>query len=394
MVDCDAFFVSCEKTRYPDLNGKAVYVLSNNDGCVIARSKEAKKLGIKMGEPFFLAQKEYPQVVFISSDIDFYEKISKDVMNVLSKYTNVMEKYSIDEAFVDLTGLRGFYHKSYEKIAEMIREDVYRELQIPVSIGISETKTLAKLACEKAKLKDSGVYSIKAKNILKEVENVDIAEIWGIGKNTASFLNKLGIYKVYEFLSLSDCFLRKYFNKRIIEIKEELKGNIIYKVTNLMKIPKSIQKTCSFSQFTCDINYIKNCLNFHIHRACRKLRELNMLTCIVTLVLKTKDYSLIKKKYYLESETDWEFHISNKIIQLLNETYDKNILYRSCGVILSGLKSNTSRQLSLFTLKEDIDKIERLENSLDALNLKFGKYILKPGFMYTNIQNKNFLRIK
>lgn len=385
--------MSCEQARRPKLKGKAVCVLSNNDGCIIARSKEAKKLGIKMGEPLFLAQKEQPDVIYISSDIDFYEEMSRRVMQKIENYTKMVEKYSIDEAFVDLSGLRGLYHKSYEKIAKMIKDDIYNELKIPVSIGISATKTLAKFACEKAKLKNSGIYYIKPKNITKELENVNVDEIWGIGKNTCSLLNKLGIYKVCEFVSLTDSFLRKYFNKRSIEMKEELMGNVIYEVTNVIQTPKSIQKTCSFSQFTNDINYIKNCLNFHIHRACRKLRELNMLSQIVTIVLKTKDYTLYKKKYYLNNETDWEFHISNIIIKLFDEIYRPDVLYRSCGVILSGLKLNNSRQLSLFALSDDIDKIKRIESCIDSLNVKHGKYTLRPGFLFTNIQSKKFLQV-
>lgn len=346
-----------------------------------------------MGEALFIAQKEQPDVIYISSDIDFYEEMSKRVMQKIESYTKIVEKYSIDEAFVDLSGLRGLYHKSYEKIAKMIREDIYNELKIPVSVGISATKTLAKFACEKAKLKNSGIYCIKPKNITKELENVDIGEIWGIGKNTCSLLNKFGVYKVCEFVNLTDSFLRKYFNKRSLEMKEELKGNVIYEVKNVFKTPKSIQKTCSFAEFTSDKNYIKNCLNFHIHRACRKLRELNMLGQIVTVVLKGKDYSLFKRKYYLNTETDWEFHISNIAIKLLDEIYTPDILYRSCGVVLSGLKLNTSRQLSLFTLKQDDDKIKRLENCIDALNVKHGKYTLRPGFLFTNIQSKKFLQV-
>ncbi len=360
---------------------------------MIARSKEAKKLGIKMGEPLFIAQKEQPEAIYISSDIDFYEEMSKQVMQKIENYTHMVEKYSIDEAFVDLSGLRGIYHKSYEKIAKMIKNDIYNELKIPVSIGISSTKTLAKFACEKAKLQDCGIYSIKPQNITKELENVYIDEIWGIGKNTCSLLNKFGIYKVCEFVNLTDTFLKKYFTKRSIEIKEELKGNVVYKVTNVFSFPKSIQKTCSFSTFTNDKNYIKNCLNFHIHRACKKLRELNMNCQIVKIVLKTKDYNLITKKYYLETETNWEFHISNSILKLFDEIYDKDVLYRNCGVVLSGLKTNNSCQLSLFTPINDLEKIKRLENCIDNLNTKHGKYTIRPGFVFTDIQNKNFLQV-
>ena len=118
-----------------------------------------------------------------------------------------------------------------------------------------------------------------------------------------------------------------------------------------------------------------------------------MLGQIVTVVLKGKDYSLFKRKYYLNTETDWEFHISNIAMKLLDEIYTPDILYRSCGVVLSGLKLNTSRQLSLFTLKQDDDKIKRLEICIDALNVKHGKYTLRPGFLFTNIQSKKFLQV-
>ena len=178
LVDCNNFFVSCEQLMNPALKNKAVCVLSNNDGCIIARSKEAKEMGIPMGYPLFKAKREFKNVIYISRNFSLYHDISKRVITKLMSYTPDIEQYSIDEAFLDLTGLKKLYRCSYEEIIYKIKTEIEEEIGVPVSIGLAPSKTLAKLACEKAK-KDktlNGLCRIKIKDIDEILKKTYIEE--------------------------------------------------------------------------------------------------------------------------------------------------------------------------------------------------------------------------
>ena len=196
LVDCNNFFASCEQLMNPNLLNKPLCVLSNNDGCVVARSKEAKALGISMGMPYFMAKKQFPQAIYTSGHMHLYQEISHRVMAKLSSYTPMVEAYSIDEAFLELSGLKKLYRMSYNGIIEMIQEEIMNEVGIPVSIGLASTKTLAKLACEKGKT-NTGLYRIGRWNLDDELKRTAIEEIWGVGRNTAALFHKYGIYKAF-----------------------------------------------------------------------------------------------------------------------------------------------------------------------------------------------------
>ena len=164
LVDCDSFFVSCEQSVNPDLKGKPVCVMSGRGQCVISRSKEAKKLGIRMGMPYFQIEGQMKKAVFINANHELYCQISEKVMDVLKSFSPKVEIYSIDEAFVELTGLERLYKKNYLEIAQMIRQEVLDKVDIPVSIGVSSSKSLAKLASDKAKKADEGVFLVDRKS--------------------------------------------------------------------------------------------------------------------------------------------------------------------------------------------------------------------------------------
>src|ERR1035437_4986999 len=244
LVDCDSFFVSCEQLMNPILRNKPVVVMSNNDGCVIARSKEAKTVGVKMGMPVFQAKKLFPNVHYISGNLTLYGEISKRVMLTLKDFSPVVEIYSIDEAFLDFAGLEKLYKKSYFEIALDIRNEIADKVGVPVSIGISPTKVLSKLASERAK-KQSGVYEIKIEDISNELKTTELIDIWGIGRNTAELLNKHRIYNAYQLTIQENNWIDKILGKKGLEIKQELVGNSIYPVLDNETLPKSIQKTSS-----------------------------------------------------------------------------------------------------------------------------------------------------
>lgn len=380
LVDCDSFFVSCEQKKNPELKGKAVCVLSNNDGCVVSRSKEAKKMGIKMGEPYFMAKKDYPKAIYVSGDHEYYQEVSKSIMKIIKDFSPYAQIYSIDEAFVDLTGLTRLYKKNYYQLTKYLKELILEQTDIPVSIGVSSTKTLAKLASDKAKSTPNGIYIIgkcKIKNVLK---NTKIEEIWGIGRRLTKNLKRYGILTAEELVSKGDKWLDSKIGIHGIEMRHELIGEMVSPVTNTERIPKSIQNTRSFGIFTSDFNYIKNELNKHIHTSCRKLRKYETKCNQIGVMLKTKDFRVAYIKQDLLSPTDFELEISNIAIKLLEQIYTPNILYRSTGIVLEKIGEQGSEQLSLYNDFELESKKSNLTKCFDKLESKFGKNIIQIGF--------------
>lgn len=383
LVDCDSFFVSCEQSIDKSLQGKPVCVLSNNNACVLARSKEAKELGITMGMPYFMAKKQFPEGIYVTGNMQTYVGFSKKVMSILRDFSPTVEVYSIDEAFVELSGLKKMYKKNYFQIAKMIRERIKDELDINVSIGVSKSKVLAKLACEMAKpgkssLKSSGVFLIGKNKIPKILKSTKVQEIWGIGKKTTLLFNRWGVLSCDELVKKPDDWLQSRVGKRGLELKHELLGECMDKVKSTRKLPKSIQNTRTFAKTTNDINYIKNALNIHIHTSCSKLRHLKGRCKTVSIMLKTKDFCVYGDRQNLDA-TNFELDISRSIFQLLDKIYDKNLVYRSCGVTLENIDYSEESQLSLFAGCKG-KNYEKLAAAIDNLEKKFGKNTVRTGF--------------
>ena len=385
LVDCDSFFVSCEQSVNPELKGKPVCVMSGRGQCVISRSKEAKKLGIRMGMPYFQIEGKMKKAVYINANHDLYTEISKKVMSILKEFSPLVEVYSIDEAFVDLTGLERLYKKNYLDIAKMLREEVRVKADIPVSIGLSSSKSLAKLASDKAKKLDEGVFLIGSRKIMPVLQKTSIDEIWGIGKNLSSLLRKNGILTAYELVQQDDLWLDKQIGIRGLEMKHELLGEMVSPVSNEEKLPKSIQKTSALAKFTSDKNYLKNSLNYHIHRACVKLRNINAKCHGISIFLRTKDFKVYSEKKLLNTATDFELEISSVVFELLEKMYNPNILYRSTGVILDSFVFNNEAQMSLFANSDLDEKKSKLAKCFDNLEERFGKDIIQTGFIKKDV---------
>lgn len=380
LVDCDSFFVSCEQKRNPELKNKAVCVLSNNEGCVISRSKEAKKMGVRMGEPYFMAKKEHPKAIYITADHEYYSLVSHLVMSILKDFSPYVQVYSVDEAFVDLTGLTKLYKKNYKKLAIYLREKILKEADIPVSIGVSSTKTLAKLASDKSKNIPEGVFLIGKRKIQNVLSSTKIEEIWGIGRRLTKRLKSHGILTAKELVQKSDKWLDSKIGIQGIEMRHELLGEMVSSVSNEQKLPKSIQNTRAFGIFTSDFNFIKNELNRHIHTSCRKLRQYETKCMQIGVMLRTKDFKVYYTKKDLLYPLDFELEISNIAIKLLEDIYNPEILYRSTGVVLERIGEQGTEQLSLYTDQEKNIKKEKLVKCFDKLESKFGKNIIQTGF--------------
>ena len=377
LVDGNNFFASCEQIFDPKLKGKPLCILSNNDGCVIARSNEAKKIGIKMGMPYFMAKKEFPDAIYKSSNFTLYHDISQRMMQLLSKYSDLLDVYSIDEAFLDITGMDKVFKATYSEIIQSIKKDIETHIGIGVSIGLAPSVILAKAANHKAK-KLSGLYTIEEENIEKELKGLAIEEIWGIGKNIARKLKAYGIFYAEDILKKDDCFYKTLLGKKGLELKYELSGLNVIPITGIAEKPKSIQRTRAFPNFSSDKEYIKTEVMIHLHNVCKKLRANNQKTDTISVMLRTKDFKVLYFGDTILRPTNSELKLTEKVTQLFENIYKEGIIYRSAGVWASNLTDAEKQQLSLFESKEE-DKEEKLLSVIDKIEYKFGKGYLSIG---------------
>ena len=376
LADCDYFFVSAERAFNPRLDGRAVAVLSNNDGCVISRSREAKALGLKMGEPYFMAKKRLPQVVYVRANHDLYRSISAKVMAKFKSFTPDVEVCSVDEAYLDLTGTKLLYRQNYIKTAQMIRQAVWDELHIPVSIGLSTTKTLAKLASDKAK-NTGGVFAIGSAERNKILAQTLIADVSGVGRKLLLKMREECIFTALDFVMRPDYWVKARFGTHGADLKAELSGIPLFKVEPDDKAPLSIQQTSALREFSSDIAVLKTDLCRHIHTACRKARSEGAKAAAIEVMLRTKDFTVVTARAKLDFASNQETEITPPALRLLTQLFTPAVVWRSTGITLTGLVYGEREQLDLFQPAKKSD--DRLGSILDKLEEKFGKNIVHLG---------------
>ena len=373
LADCDCFFVSAERAFNPRLDGRAVAVLSNNDGCVISRSREAKALGLKMGEPYFMAKKRLPQVLYVRANHDLYRSISAKVMAKFKSFTPDVEVCSVDEAYLDLTGTKLLYRQNYIKTAQMIRQAVWDELHIPVSIGLSTTKTLAKLASDKAK-NAGGVFAIGSAERNKILTQTLIADVSGVGRKLLLKMREECIFTALDFVMRPDYWVKARFGTHGADLKAELSGIPLFKVEPDDKAPLSIQQTSALREFSSDIAVLKTDLCRHIHTACRKARSEGAKAAAIEVMLRTKDFKVVTARAKLDFASNQETEITPPALRLLTQLFTPAVVWRSTGITLTGLVYGEREQLDLFQPAKKSD--DRLGSILDELEEKFGKNIV------------------
>ena len=388
LVDCDSFFVSCERKLNPELNGLPVSVVSGERGCVIARSREAKQLGVPMGIPLFQAVEKYPECIYIPANHYAYTKISKTVMAILKDFSPNVQVYSIDEAFVDFTGLTKLYKNNYYKLGMELQKRVWEEVNIPVTIGISTSKTLSKLASDKAKNTKTRVALAGKQTRIELLKRTEIDEVWGIGRRLGEKLRGYGIKTAYEYTQRDDAWIKKRFGKNGLATKAELLGTMISPISDEIELPKSISDTKSFLEFTSDLQFLRNELSIHIHSCCKRLRNIDCKCGTIGVILKTKEFRTYYEKAELDTPLDFEFDISKIAFEVLDKMYNSSILYRSVGIVFENFNRNSNEQLSLFEYNPKKEKNEKLGKSLDKLEQKFGRNIVRTGFVNKEVPFK------
>lgn len=387
LVDCNNFYVSCERAFNPALDGKPVGVLSNNDGCLIARSNELKQLGVKMGTPLFQLEetlKEH-QITIFSSNYTLYGDMSARVMATLNRFVEEVEVYSIDEAFLNLTGYESVY-PDLVSFARSLRQTIDQWTRIPTSIDIAPTKTLCKVANLYAKRQPElgGVLLLDtAGKITDALQNFDVDDLWGIGWRYAAMLRRNGIRTAAQFRDLPDDWISAKLTVNGLRLAYELRMRPC-KLLELERAPrKAICTAPSFGRGVHDLDTISQALTTHVSRAAEKLRRQESAAGALTVFLHTNRYKRSANgepaKQYYNSRTVELPHPSGSSAELtgyavaaLKSIFAFGYEYQKVGVILSGLVPAGHRQGSIFTNGPD-ERLVKLSGVVDALNYRHGR---------------------
>ena len=377
LVDCNSFYVSCERLFNPKIRKKPVVVLSNNDGCIVSRSNEAKALGIKMGEPYFKAKdiivKNNVQV--FSSNYSLYGDLSRRVMRTLKRFNSDIEIYSIDEAFIDLSN---FPDNEIEKVAQEIRSTVLQWTGIPTSIGVAKTKTLSKVANHIAKKKQSGITSfIGVENIDPLLEKVDINDVWGVGRQLTKFYHKNGIYNAKQLKNKSNTWIKKSSNVLGSRTAMELRGISCIDLEKTKSKRKSCVVSRSFGQRVEKYQELKEAVASYCLNASEKIRSESLITKSITVFIRTSPFQS-RFGYYSNSKTiDFPIATNDSIeivktaLTALESIFKNGYRYQKAGVLLSGLSEDTKNK-NLFSTEKD-EKIKCLMKSIDNTNYRYGR---------------------
>jgi DNA polymerase V len=384
LVDCNNFYVSCERVFNPKIRDKPVVVLSNNDGCVVSRSNEIKKLGIPIGMPFFKYKtilEEIGAEVF-SSNYRLYGDLSHRVMEVLREYANI-EIYSIDEAFLDLSHIQP---DRLEKIALEIKAKVEKHTGIPVSVGIAKTKTLAKAASEITKIdsrgenKLGGVMYLEGRNDIDQLlNNLDISDVWGIGRSYSKLLKSHAISNAKHLKYMDEDWVKQKMGTPGVFVKKELQGIKIFDLNFNHEARKGIISSRSFGQPVTDINNLRQAIANFVSRGAEKLRSQSLVPKFMYIYVTTGRFDKINAyrgglSQKLPISTNFTPELLKQAFILLDKVFKKGYKYKKAGVAFYGLGPKSSAQLQLFESNQPISlKAETIMKTVDKINLQYGQ---------------------
>lgn len=383
LVDCNNFYVSCERLFQPKLNGRPVVVLSNNDGCVVSRSQEVKDLGIPMGIPLFEIRHEVKKygIEVYSSNYTLYGDMSSRVHEAIANFSNEIENYSIDEAFAILEANR--YSKSLFESGVDIRTSVKRWTGIPTSVGIAPTKTLAKLASKLAKKNEDGVFDLTDPTRIEQVlSKTGLTDIWGINTRTARELEDIGITTALELRDLDARSARKKLTVVGSRIVDELRGKSCLALEMVTPLKKSICCSRTFSGEVKTLTEMTESVIVHLSTAAEKMRKQQLVTNAVSLFIATNRFK--EKGLHANSATikvtptDSTRELLSYAIGLLHAIYKPGYAYRKSGVILLGLQPRTAETVRLFD-EHHYMRDRKLMTALDTLNARYGRQAVRFG---------------
>lgn len=384
LVDCNSFYCSCERVFRPDLKNKPVVVLSNNDGCAVSRTAEAKALGVKMGDPYFKFQNLClsKDLKVFSANFSLYTNFSDRVMNTLKKLSPRVEVYSVDEAFVDVTGLG-----DPNTFGRLMKSKVERDTAIPVSVGLGTTKVLAKAANRLVKKMhhDEGVLSLVDEvDRARHLKELEIEDVWGIGRASAPKMKALGIRTAQDLVAFkNEQQILKIFTKVGLSIKHELMGISVFEFNKPVAPKKEIICSRTFGGTLSDLASLKQVVANYVSDAAEKLRAQNSICQEITVYARTNPFNDSPQYYFYKT---MKIHTptldTRKLIQhaheLLEQEFRHGYDYKKAGVRLSDFYTSCELQLDLF-MQQDAPESIKLMQTMDRINHREGQQIVKLG---------------
>lgn len=395
LIDVNNMYVSCERVFEPSLNNKPVIVLSNNDGCAVARSNESKSLNIKMGVPLFqikdIVQKH--NVVVLSSNYVMYAEMSRRFHKILASYVTdeEVEPYSIDECFVDFTA----YEKNFdlEKVGQQMRQQILKWLGLPVCVGIGRSKTESKIANHIAKknVGFNGVCDLVGMDPCNKeyyFGNIDVSEVWGVGRKHAKKLHGMGVKTVLDLACTEAREMQRQFSIVMARTINELQGISCIEIEDTPPSKKQIIKSCSFGTKVTELTDLKEAIAMHAQEACKRLRDEDSLCGCLLVFVQSSPFDESAPFYNksitgaFSEPTDSALDFVKAAVKMVSDIYKEGIKYKKCGVILNGLEPKAGHTYDLLTDFEQIEKKEQLMKTLDNVHNKFGKKKLGVGPCY------------
>ena len=385
LADCNNFFASCERVFRPDLQGKPVIVLSSNDGCAIARSNEAKALGIKMGDPFFKIKHlvEKHGVAVFSGNMALYGDMSQRVRWVLEEYAPAVEVYSIDEAFLDLRGINNI---DFDRYAKEISARCWKMTCIPVSVGIAPTKTLAKIAsklCKQYPKLRGGCYMHRPQDIEKVLRKFPIEDVWGLGRRSSAMLQARYIKTAYDFTQLQEATVQKMMGITGVRTWKELQGIPCIEFEDGFEAKQSICVSRSFSSEIYDLKELQEQIANFASTMANKLRKQHSVTGEMAVFAYTNRFKEELPQAYasalvsFNTPTAEQRTIITSAVQAAKELYRNGYGYKKAGVIATHIIDQSDMMHSLFEDTKAIEKEHKITSALDAINSAFGDGAIK-----------------
>lgn len=388
LIDGNNFYASCERVFNPSLRKRPVVVLSNNDGCVIARSNEAKALGIPMGAPFFKYQQLIQEngVAVFSANFVLYGDLSNRMVNIARRYCKDIEVYSIDEAFLDL---HGYEHFDLYDHCLKLRTNILNGLDIPTSVGVAPTKTLAKVANKIAKKfpeRTNGVYILDTpKKIEKALQWFPLEDVWGIGRRLNEKFQRQGVRTAWDFVQLPESYVYSVMGILGTRVQRELRGESQYELT-VPKSKKGIATTRTFDKMTDDLEVLKERISTFAYKCSEKLRAQGSCCNHITVFLRTNFFREDMNQYSnsititLPNPTNSAIELNKYALMALEKVYRSDFLYKKAGVMVSSFVPETERITSLF--EEDYhQKHQPIMKVMDYMNKRLGEDKVKLASM-------------
>ena len=401
LADVNSMYASCEQVFQPKLRGKPVVILSNNDGCVIAQSKEAKAiLDLYMCKPWFQMEKEALKlgVIALSSNYELYADMSNRFVDTLRMFTPHLEVYSIDECFMDMTGM----NKILNDYGQVIKNTVRQWTGLPICVGFGHTKTLSKLANHIAKKQAqfSGVCDLTTMTeaeVDAHMEKLPVSKVWGIGKKVEARLNALGVHNVLR-LKRADCKrIRDEFNVVVERTVKELNGEPWLSIEETFVESKQVMSSRSFGQRINTLAELEEAISYHVRNACERLRKQGLYANAVMVFIQNSpfDKAPYESPSYtmgLPAPTNDTMQLANAALWVLKKLYKEGIYYQKAGIMLSNLVPEAGQQLDIFGFSNSDNRSQVLMDTMDKINLKFPNNKLKlasEGIKQTWVMNRN-----